>query len=313
MYLRQYEKYIKGVFCYKKDQASLDLILWTNWENATETVLKNSALLIRSPMDAFPLLMKNWSEMLLERSGRALSALWKTEHALAVSRAAEGFGAIRQTRERMSLQDGYKIVYDSAAGASAGMQATSDLQSICEQYMESVALIKSYSGHFSRSKTVKDVLGTSNRNFQRFYHIEKMSQTQFTLLQHRMMQADSRIAIEIANSSKEIASAALRDSSSMKTLGYLSLAFLPSTFILAVFSTTVFNWQNWHSHDGARVVSEGWWIYFITCVLATGLTVGTWILWRQGMTKKHLVISEYQRNQKLASLEKVSINSNVGL
>ncbi|KAF1993596.1 hypothetical protein P154DRAFT_582647 [Amniculicola lignicola CBS 123094] len=67
------------------------------------------------------------------------------------------------------------------------------------------------------------------------------------------------------------------DAESTRTISYLTLIFLPSTFVCAVFSTTLFNFQNWKSTNNKDgVVSRGWWIFVLTCVI---LCFGTIALW----------------------------------
>ena len=74
---------------------------------------------------------------------------------------------------------------------------------------------------------------------------------------------------------------ALKDSESMKTVSYLTLFFLPSTFVCALFSTSIFNFQNWHGSAAQdRVVSGAWWIFLLCCATATVATVGLWTGWR---------------------------------
>jgi hypothetical protein len=91
-------------------------------------------------------------------------------------------------------------------------------------------------------------------------------------------QRENRINQALAKASRDIAEATRRDSSAMKTISFMTLAFLPATFVSTVFSTTVFNFQNWGSVENA-VASEGWWIYFVCCVLLTAVVFVTWYIW----------------------------------
>jgi len=71
---------------------------------------------------------------------------------------------------------------------------------------------------------------------------------------------------------------AQEDAEATKTISYLTLIFLPSTFVCAVFSTTIFNFQNWKmTNRQSGVVSSGWWIFVLTCLILSLGTVALWI------------------------------------
>ncbi|KAH6672007.1 hypothetical protein B0J14DRAFT_594915 [Halenospora varia] len=68
-----------------------------------------------------------------------------------------------------------------------------------------------------------------------------------------------------------VSKAALRDSSDMRTIATVTLAFLPATVVATFFSTAFFNFQK---QD--QVVSSWIWLY---CVVSLGLTVIVFIGW----------------------------------
>ncbi|KAK3374514.1 hypothetical protein B0T24DRAFT_626774 [Lasiosphaeria ovina] len=70
----------------------------------------------------------------------------------------------------------------------------------------------------------------------------------------------------------EIASAAGRDSSQMRSISLVTMIFLPGTFLATVFSMTFFRWD---PEDG-NVVSSYIWIYV---VIAAAFTAVTLVLW----------------------------------
>ena len=57
------------------------------------------------------------------------------------------------------------------------------------------------------------------------------TQIRINLFFNLASQGDNKINIEIANTSKKIAEATLRDSSSMKTIATMTMIFLPGTFV----------------------------------------------------------------------------------
>ncbi len=59
-----------------------------------------------------------------------------------------------------------------------------------------------------------------------------------------MTHEDANINIEVANASRDLAEAAKRDASSMKTVAVLTMAFLPATFFAALFSMPSMSWDD---------------------------------------------------------------------
>jgi len=111
-------------------------------------------------------------------------------------------------------------------------------------------------------------------------YIEKMITTQFNVQYNHLVQKDAEVSIQISRATK-------RDGESMKTIAYLTLFFLPVTFVCAIFSTTVFDFGNWDiissstGLDAAaseRVVSRGWWVFVLSCVIAMVGTIGAWFI-----------------------------------
>ena len=84
----------------------------------------------------------------------------------------------------------------------------------------------------------------------------------FSFLTHE----DSKINIEVANASKVLAEATAKDSSSMKTIAILTMAFLPGTFFAALFSVPSLGWAD----------SNKFALYWACTV---PVTVATFVLW----------------------------------
>jgi hypothetical protein len=114
--------------------------------------------------------------------------------------------------------------------------------------------------------------------------LERTLQNQFSFLRNRIQGRETSITRQIAAATQE-------DSSAMKTIAGVTLAFLPATSISAVFSTTVFNFQNWHTDGNLRVISRGWWVYFISCIGSTIITVGVSYYWGRQEVKKRKSIA----------------------
>ncbi|KAK6541116.1 hypothetical protein TWF694_008489 [Orbilia ellipsospora] len=91
--------------------------------------------------------------------------------------------------------------------------------------------------------------------------------------QHGMI--DNQISIMIAKNSQTTAEASRKDSSFMRTIAIITLVFLPGTFVAAIFSMSMFDWES----DGSVVVSKHLWIYFAITIPLTVMTMIIWIIW----------------------------------
>ncbi|KAI1424806.1 hypothetical protein F5Y12DRAFT_714873 [Xylaria sp. FL1777] len=92
-------------------------------------------------------------------------------------------------------------------------------------------------------------------------------------------QRESRLSLRIAAQQHRLADANKRDSTSMKTLTFISSLFLPGTFISSVFSMSFFDF----SKDLNNSVSSSLWLYFVLMVPLTIFFVGVW--WRFDQTR----------------------------
>ncbi|KAK0648527.1 hypothetical protein B0T16DRAFT_444548 [Cercophora newfieldiana] len=118
----------------------------------------------------------------------------------------------------------------------------------------------------------------------------------FTFLTHE----DSKINIEVANASRALAEATRQDSSSMKTIAVLTMAFLPATFLAALFSIPSLGWDQ----------PDKFVIYWACVIPITVLTFALWAL----LTKKRaifdlvrLVRGRKELEHKGMALEELSI------
>lgn len=98
-------------------------------------------------------------------------------------------------------------------------------------------------------------------------------------------QFDSKVAVDIGR-------AAQQDSSAMKTVAFLTLAFFPATYICALFSMSYFSLDDtsgrWH-------VSDKFWLYWVVTVPVTCLSVSSWWIWQKFFPPK--LVGEVQTTQ----------------
>ncbi|KAF2455940.1 hypothetical protein BDY21DRAFT_349165 [Lineolata rhizophorae] len=84
-----------------------------------------------------------------------------------------------------------------------------------------------------------------------------------------------------------------RDSASMRTISILTLVFFPATFVSALFSTSVFDFQNWRAGSNELVASEGWWVYLLCVCALTVIVCVVWGWWNWWVQKRALSTPDY--------------------
>jgi hypothetical protein len=101
----------------------------------------------------------------------------------------------------------------------------------------------------------------------------------------------------VAVTSQEIAVIGQRDAASMKTLAVVTMFFLPGSFISALFSTPLFDWDNVDMSNWSKIhvgTAPQFVLYWLVTVPLTMLTFGLYIMWlkrqrneREKMVKAH--------------------------
>lgn len=74
-------------------------------------------------------------------------------------------------------------------------------------------------------------------------YMRQRVQVQIAALFHLIAQQDNAIAFDTARASRSIAESSQQDSSSMKMLAIVAMFFLPGSFVAALFSTPLFEWD----------------------------------------------------------------------
>ncbi|KAH3948395.1 hypothetical protein HBI56_127130 [Parastagonospora nodorum] len=126
---------------------------------------------------------------------------------------------------------------------------------------------------------------------------QKIAQSQLQIVYSLIAQRDSKESLNMAKTQTEIATAQTgiakiqtglakttkEDSFAMRTIAIMTIAFLPGTFISALFSMDMFNWQ---APQGASVVSSRFWIYWAITVPLTLLVFSIWTVWIRSNDRK---------------------------
>ncbi|KAL2154651.1 hypothetical protein VTH82DRAFT_3327 [Thermothelomyces myriococcoides] len=118
---------------------------------------------------------------------------------------------------------------------------------------------------------LKEDLGETYREQAQSY-----VQFQISLMKSLKLRSDSnhrRLENEIDLIFNNIAR---QDNRVMKSIALLGMIFLPSTFISAIFSTTFFNFDE---ESNAWEVSDKIWIFLVTAIPATIITIVLWFTW----------------------------------
>ncbi|KAI1747463.1 hypothetical protein F4782DRAFT_422868 [Xylaria castorea] len=89
--------------------------------------------------------------------------------------------------------------------------------------------------------------------------------------------AFNTVAQHDASTSVKIGLATQSDSVTMKSIAFVTLTFLPPTFVSAIFSMSFFN----YSADSGWVISDKFWLYWVFAVPITILTAVAWHYLRQ--------------------------------
>jgi Mg2+ and Co2+ transporter CorA len=97
---------------------------------------------------------------------------------------------------------------------------------------------------------------------------EKRLQNEIQLAFNTVAQHDSSITLEIGRATQ-------LDSATMKTIAFVTLTFLPPTFICAIFSMSFFN----YGPDTGWNMSSNFWIYWVFAIPTTVITTVLWTYW----------------------------------
>jgi hypothetical protein len=122
-------------------------------------------------------------------------------------------------------------------------------------------------------------------------YVQQRVQVQIAALFHLIAQQDNAIAFETASATRSIAKDSLQDSSSMKMLALVAMFFLPGSFVAALFSTPLFDWEK----TGGSAISVGtkpqfalFWAIAVPLTVATFGLYAMWIVMQKKRLKRRL-------------------------
>ncbi|KAJ5163014.1 uncharacterized protein N7500_004844 [Penicillium coprophilum] len=97
---------------------------------------------------------------------------------------------------------------------------------------------------------------------------EKRLQNEIQLAFNTVAQHDASVTLEIGRATQ-------LDSATMKTIAFVTLTFLPPTFICAIFSMSFFDFGG----DSGWTMSNKFWVYWVFAIPTTILTTLVWTYW----------------------------------
>ncbi|KAK4185069.1 hypothetical protein QBC35DRAFT_440184 [Podospora australis] len=102
----------------------------------------------------------------------------------------------------------------------------------------------------------------------------------------------NQIGYQDTQTNLKIATATRQDSNQMRSIAFLTMIFLPATFLSSLFSTTFFNWS---PSDDEKIVSSYFWVYPVLAVPITAVVVVCWYC----TTRRRIARNKAPLNEKL--------------
>ncbi|CAG8956320.1 hypothetical protein HYFRA_00003700 [Hymenoscyphus fraxineus] len=116
--------------------------------------------------------------------------------------------------------------------------------------------------------------------------LEDRLRNEINLAFNIVAQYNSHVSVSIGDATRA-------DSAVMKSIAFLGLAFLPGSFVCAVFSTSFFNFTPGSDGQSERwTVSKKFWVYWIVAMPVTAATIAFWMFFHKKTTKTSTAIGE---------------------
>ena len=119
----------------------------------------------------------------------------------------------------------------------------------------------------------------------------------------KIAQKDSIVGIQLAKDSRTLAIESKRDSSSMKTIAAVTMAFLPCTFVASFFAVPMFDWSKPVGHN---VNMDTFWIYWVVTIpltLSTFLIWGAWFRYKTARNNREDIVEQRELHESQATKE----------
>ncbi|KAI1150268.1 hypothetical protein F4825DRAFT_20584 [Nemania diffusa] len=118
--------------------------------------------------------------------------------------------------------------------------------------------------------TIPSLQRSLNDSSAYVYYLQERVRSQNTVVYALMTHEDARINISLAKASKELAEAAKKDSSSMKSIAVMTMLFLPGTYFAALWAVPSLKWGQ------PNVIQSDFWWYWAFTGPSTLLVFAVW-------------------------------------
>ncbi|KAI0457740.1 hypothetical protein F5B21DRAFT_70352 [Xylaria acuta] len=120
------------------------------------------------------------------------------------------------------------------------------------------------------NSTIPSLQRSLNDSSAYVYYLQERVRSQNTVVYALMTHEDARINISLAKASKELAEAAKKDSSSMKSIAIMTMLFLPGTYFAALWAVPSLKWGQ------PDVIQPDFWWYWVFTGPSTLLIFAAW-------------------------------------
>ncbi|KAK0721334.1 hypothetical protein B0T21DRAFT_423838 [Apiosordaria backusii] len=130
------------------------------------------------------------------------------------------------------------------------------------------------------SSVLKSLLSRSEANMARLSN-------ERDLAFHLASQRDSKVQMRMGLDSRQ-------ESIAMKAIAIITMTFLPTTFVSAVFSTTFFRYDKNEQGQEEYTISGNFWVFWAFSVPLTAVTIILWFFWDRYRMKRVNGVSIYE-------------------
>jgi hypothetical protein len=164
-------------------------------------------------------------------------------------------------------------------------------------------------GNLTKSEEVKEALQIVKTHteavLKRNQWMREDLANMMSAIYNLIAQKDSNVGLRLANHSRTLAIESKRDSSSMKTIAAVTMAFLPGTFVSSFFAMPMFDRNK---PPGDNVNTRTFWIYWTVTIPLTFSVFLVWWAWFRFKTAR-----ETKEDKLLAEIEKLEEKRNAGI
>ncbi|KAL8831485.1 MAG: hypothetical protein Q9170_005269 [Blastenia crenularia] len=128
--------------------------------------------------------------------------------------------------------------------------------------------------------------------------VERRMEGILTMLTATLNLGHQATGVDISGGVLRLTTEIVSDSTTVRVITFVTLLYMPATFIATVLGTNLFTYSTSNSHTGFHV-SPQFWVFIVLAVPLTLLTIGCWFFYSQ-RTKRSRV--KGLKNQKLSTL-----------